>query len=487
MCGMASWTPARSILLSQLLDDVVGTEEMVHIRQDYCRIHDCIKSTTDSNNDSVYYTGSKAEGLDLPGSDDDHMMDINNTTKLMIIQQMKDAPTTIHERSMFLILTENGPPCFVMLRSVNQIQNNYLFDACQILDNAMHLSSYLLVHNAESRMNEIPFNEKKARQGPSLERWSPYMDTSQSGTDNVPSIRCLFWPYSATEWRTRPRRSAWPSPSAMKSIVDFGFHLVPVGHPLSDRHMMESRISFSVAERTLVWSFNHVQMQCYAVMKIILKDFINPHCSPDSRVLCSYFIKTSLFWKYEETDPSFWCQENLRECIMFLLCGFRECLFHGSLKHYFIPVFNLIFVMLTSEARAETIRTIDTCIMLQSDISIIRECNTQKPVWDAFMNYAHAGIGDCGLRRRGNQLKTDATLMNNVFRLQTTILKESQSHLISVLELFVSRCFQAFQKSSLISFAIQLIVFQLSKMSIDDSTPLNTATQRSIRLADIYI
>ena len=37
---MASWNPARSILLSQLLDDVVGTEEMVRIRQDYCRMFD---------------------------------------------------------------------------------------------------------------------------------------------------------------------------------------------------------------------------------------------------------------------------------------------------------------------------------------------------------------------------------------------------------------------------------------------------------------
>ena len=39
---MASLTPARSILLSQLLDDVVGTKGMVRIRQDYCRIDDFI-------------------------------------------------------------------------------------------------------------------------------------------------------------------------------------------------------------------------------------------------------------------------------------------------------------------------------------------------------------------------------------------------------------------------------------------------------------
>ena len=37
--------PARSIHLSPLLDEVVATEDMVHIRQDYCRIKDCIRST----------------------------------------------------------------------------------------------------------------------------------------------------------------------------------------------------------------------------------------------------------------------------------------------------------------------------------------------------------------------------------------------------------------------------------------------------------
>ena len=72
MCNyryVMSWTPDQSSLLSVLLDEVVGTQEMIDIRQDHCRLHDCIKS-----DDSVnwYFTGSKAEGLNLPGSDEDY-------------------------------------------------------------------------------------------------------------------------------------------------------------------------------------------------------------------------------------------------------------------------------------------------------------------------------------------------------------------------------------------------------------------------------
>ena len=80
---MASWTSARSVLLSQLLDDVVGTEEMVQIRQEYCRISDYIAST--GTNINIYYTGSKAEGLDLPSSDDDFMGEINNIHNMQVI------------------------------------------------------------------------------------------------------------------------------------------------------------------------------------------------------------------------------------------------------------------------------------------------------------------------------------------------------------------------------------------------------------------
>ena len=467
---MANWTPAHSVLLSQLLDDVVGTEEMVHIRQDFCRIFDCKQPIRRSFNDNCYYTGSKAEGLDLPGSDNDAMFDINNCSKLLIIQSMQDAPTAILEKSMFLMLTEKVPPCFVMLRSVNQVQDDFLFDACQVIDNAMHLSSYLLVHDLESGFNGTLYERKIARQGPSIEGWSPYMDTSQSGNDAVLSIHCPFWPNSASEWRLRVRSFTWPAPSEIRSIVDFGFHLVPIGHPSSNMSMMEWRISFSVAERSLVWSFNQVQMQCYAVMKIILKEFINSHCRPYNRVLCSYFIKTFLFWKYEETDPSFWSPENIRECIMFLLFGFRECILRSSLKHYFIPEFNLLSVKLSTGAREEILRILD--IALKSDISIMKECNTLTSVWDKFVNNNESGIRDSALRE-GNMLETDVCLMRHIVQLQHSLLKFSRSELVSLLHQFDSQSFKNVQITCLLSFAVQIILFLLSKNVVGNYTSQN--------------
>ena len=170
----------------------------------------------------------------------------------------------------------------------------------------------------------------------------------------------------------------------MENIVNFGFHLVSVGHPLSPMKSLEWRISFSNAERRLVWSFNHIQLQCYAVMKLILKEFVKVKCSENTKdVLCSYFIKTFLFWQYEETEQSFWQTTNLRKCLNYLLYDFVRCIRIGLLRHYFIPRFNLFEIKLTPDARRELLQIFD--IVIQSDLTIMRKCVSLKNVWLKFI------------------------------------------------------------------------------------------------------
>ena len=70
-------------ILSLMLDDVSGTDEIVTIRQDACRVKDCIMSCV--QNMGLYYTGNKAEGLDLPGSDHEFRFDINNVYNIPVV------------------------------------------------------------------------------------------------------------------------------------------------------------------------------------------------------------------------------------------------------------------------------------------------------------------------------------------------------------------------------------------------------------------
>ena len=118
-------------------------------------------------------------------------------------------------------------------------------------------------------------------------------------------------------------------------------------------------------------------------MKLILKEFIKVKSSENTKdVLCSYFIKTFLFWQYEETDPSFWQIKNLRGCILYLLREFFKSLQGGVLRHYFIPQFNLLEVKLTRNAQRELLQLFD--IVIQYDMAIIAQCTSLAGVWTKF-------------------------------------------------------------------------------------------------------
>ena len=414
-----------------------------------------------STNSITYFTGSTAEGLVLPGSDKDYMLDINKKNNMLVIQTELEAPGTT-QRNLFVMSTENVRPCFAMLRSVSPIRDRRLLNACQDIDSSLYLSSFLYVHQAVENLSRLYPDIVTTQQGPSVEVWDLFMDRSQSGRDNVLSIHCSFWPNAASEWRTRSRRFPWPSQHDMKAIVDFGFHLVPVGHPDSDTNMMEWRISFSVAERTLVWSFNHIQMQCYGVMKLILKEFINPRCSPDCQVLCSYFIKTFLFWEYEETYPSYWCKENFRECVMRLLTDFCRCVRMRSLRHYFIPSFNLLSVKMTDEAKMELLRIFD--IILQSEISIFKNCKTLNKVWFECCNHDADTIDVPGTIKM-NMLAKDVCIMAVIHSLQLRLLNlcnQSVRHLdiLTLTNQFINhfRLQNNVHKAHLASFAIRILL-----------------------------
>ena len=399
---MTSWTPEKSVTLSLLLDEVVGTAEMVNTRKEYCRIYDYLKSSISIY--TVHYTGSRAEGLDLPGSDHDYMYDVNDVYNIKVIQTEQDVHGS-SSQSILRLCTENVPPGFALLRLDTQFYHSFILRSSQEINGAPHLSSFLFMH--ERLQNEYRKGRTVVIQGPSIEEWSEYADTSQSGTDYVPSIHCPFWPSGAVEWVQRHRHYGWPTSRDIANITNFGCHLVPVGHQLSPRKEMEWRISFSVAERTLVWAFNHVQMQCYAVLKIILKRFIKVKCSPQNYVLCSYFIKTFLFWKFENKETPFWRAENFRECMIFLLIEFRQCIQEGLLSHYFFPEFNLLSIKLTRDAQKELLHLFG--IIVQCDISILKECKTLRHVW--FHLITRDGQDTISKIRNENILRNDECIM----------------------------------------------------------------------------
>ena len=118
MSKMPGWTPDHSMILSLLLDVVTGTKEEIAMRQNHCRIHDSFYSSPQFN--QANFTGSKSEGLDLPGSDEDYMYDINNKHNIEVIQS-SDEYSGYNSNSIFVMCTENDPPGFVLSKACTSI------------------------------------------------------------------------------------------------------------------------------------------------------------------------------------------------------------------------------------------------------------------------------------------------------------------------------------------------------------------------------
>ena len=68
---------------------------------------------------------------------------------------------------------------------------------------------------------------------------------------------------------------------------------------------------------------------------------------------------------------------------MHLLVGFSACIREGVLSHYFIPRFNLLSIKLTRAAQRELLQLFD--IIIESDITIIKECKTLTTIWSEFL------------------------------------------------------------------------------------------------------
>ena len=82
----------------------------------------------------------------------------------------------------------------------------------------------------------------------------------------------------------------------IQQIVSDGCLFVAIGAKGSITENLEWRISFSLAEKKLIHSMNHVQFMCYGLLKIFLKEAIDSNVEIKG-LLCSYFLKTALFWE----------------------------------------------------------------------------------------------------------------------------------------------------------------------------------------------
>ncbi|XP_052064726.1 uncharacterized protein LOC127704635 isoform X2 [Mytilus californianus] len=321
-----------SLELFDFLCKVVGSEKDVRSRRIFFKVLD--HALQYSPQWRVVTSGSKAEGLDLPGSDLD----------IMYINQMDTVYNTKSEIPSDLPYAlyfdfENTPPGYVNIklhlnnRSGMQTKHMYINS-----DNNIFLSN-----GHYKRLIQNMYNDKDSFDDSMSfsEIHGPCTSSICGSYDFLSTYKCNSWPRNATEWITRPRSYQWPPTELIEDIVRDNVLLAPIGNKSNNKKEdpYEWRMSFSIAEKMLVHSFNHTQILCYALLKYTLKEVIHRKIKG---TMCSYFMKTVLFWMIEESQISEWQPNRLFEC--FQACIKRLMFFvqNNVLPNYFIPHKNLI-------------------------------------------------------------------------------------------------------------------------------------------------
>ena len=266
--------------------DIIGDPVIIDIRRTTSNLRDNLLRMEHefwNRNYVPCYSGSKAEGLRFESSDDDWMF-IHRVIKVIPSYSLM----TMYDSNTTLLLMENEmtKPGFTLLRLIGGSTKREIRMSTEYILNGCYMSCK---HWREYHTNF--FSDFDITHGPCA-----------SGTfgplefDYAFCLQCDVWPTNAHDCIKRFHQSSWPSDDTLLSIVKDGVLFVPIGAKSSIFENTEWRMSFSLAEKKLIHSMNHTQFLCYGLLKIFLKEAID--ANPDVKgLLCSYFLKTALFWE----------------------------------------------------------------------------------------------------------------------------------------------------------------------------------------------
>ncbi|XP_061187128.1 uncharacterized protein LOC133195293 [Saccostrea echinata] len=311
-----------------LADSLANTVGFLPVQRLNRRVDDILSDIHyHGRNVEVVKTGSWAEGFRMRGTDVDRMY-IDKTA------MASETPEKIPNKF-----------CAIKIEKYTDIQRGYAKLILLTPDKAEQHLQLAVVREAGSLYVsskvyiESYVGDNQETHGPCVRR------VAQHGTeqDDAHCLSCPHWPSDAMEWYHRRRQNGWPELHLLRDIYNKGCHVVPIGRKFIDRNglwcfdPMTWRFSFSVAEKRLVYTFNDTQFLVYGIFKLLVKEAFRE----TRNVLCSYFMKTLLFWCIEETPKECWRQERLVSCIE--ICFKRLILWvsNGYCPNYFVRENNM--------------------------------------------------------------------------------------------------------------------------------------------------
>eukprot|EP00105_Crassostrea_gigas_P027569 XP_011448944.1 PREDICTED: uncharacterized protein LOC105343323 [Crassostrea gigas] len=333
---MATQKISESVYMGMCLK--IGTPQQVTARRDIVDIVEMLKYNEMINRPfTIMLSGSRREGFRLSGSDLDYMSWPNNHRVIWDFSQVQFYST--QEHAMILCDSSESPPGFTLLWLPLERTSHEVMSACVRMNGMPYISS--------SKYREITCSM-------TLFDSTPHGPCSSGSIGNVEYDYALcfisdFWPPSASSWKDRCH--SWPPRQVVNEIIRNGCHFVAIGHKSGNHADNEWRISFSRAEYKLVYSMNHTQFLTYGLLKLFLKEIINNVLRVGDKLLCSYHIKTAVFWAIQQNALPHWHPKNL-------LVGFWVCfklllkwVYEGNCPNFFIPENNMFLNNIYGEAQ----------------------------------------------------------------------------------------------------------------------------------------
>uniref|UniRef100_K1P1I3 Uncharacterized protein C3orf59-like protein n=1 Tax=Magallana gigas TaxID=29159 RepID=K1P1I3_MAGGI len=282
-------------------------------------------------------SGSMREGFRLKESDLDCMYWPNDHRVIMDMSQSEYY--NIANTTLILSDSSGSPPGFTLLQLLTPSRYREVQLSCVRMNDRVYISS-----SVWRQLTCSILHPNSTAHGPCASG-----DLGGLEYDHAWCYVCDFWPPSASSWIDRCH--SWPDPEVVDDIVRNGCHFVAIGHPLGPHENQEWRVSFSQAEYKLVSSMNHCQFLTYGLLKLFLKEVMNQQSEETNKMLCSYHMKTTIFWVIQQNTLPHWCPQNL-------LVGFWVCLkvllrwvYEGVCPNFFIPQNNLFLTKVHGSAQ----------------------------------------------------------------------------------------------------------------------------------------
>ncbi|KAL4218476.1 hypothetical protein ACF0H5_023210 [Mactra antiquata] len=280
----------------------------------------------------IFYFGSQSEGTTTDGINSDlDYVSLHNTIGVLTNSSDQVPEELIYTFQMDKF-TDQGYCC---LRDIS---------FCEESDVCKSLSPLFTKHhkpNTSYLMNSFYFRDnvycdKNEREGPSFYLKAPYKVEFNA----LNAFYCTAWPPTVSDTFRQTKRT-WPSDRLVEDILRTRCFVVPKGSDNGSDSDIEWRLSFSCAERLLMFDLNIVQIRCYVLMKYIKITFLDtlPDCKG---IVSSYICKTALFHTVSQTHEYEWTEENLFQNFNKCLCTLRKFVDEENCPHFIMPMNNLL-------------------------------------------------------------------------------------------------------------------------------------------------